>query len=542
MEKLKNSWLLLSITSALFFICGWPTYGHPIFLFLIFIPLFIIEEKINSDKKSKKYLRIWSYSYFTFILWNLSTTWWLINASLAGMLIANIFNSLFFSIIFLLFHWGKKRLPLKGAYAFFISIWISFEKLHLEWDISWPWLNLGNGFSESIYWIQWYEFTGTFGGTLWILVINIGFYETLKKIIFKSDVNIQSVLIKSIKWIFGIAIPILFSLLIYINIEDSKNKIKILSVQPNIDPYNEKYLYSNDDFLENIRDQIINFKDQKLDYIILPETYFAEGYGERLNDFEQNDLNLKLKDLIGQFRGAQLISGVQFFNTYSNSNKTISSNRIRNNLWVDYYNTAILVSPEEKTHFYHKSKLVVGVETLPYSKTIMPIFGKYMIDLGGTVSNRVVQKNRSVFYNQKKEIYAAPVICYESIYGDFNTEYIRLGANFFAIISNDAWWGNTPGHKQLLSITRLRAIENRRAIARSANTGISGFINEKGELIKSLPYDSKNVILGEIPIINRLTFYTKYGDLIARISILTFILYFLMAISGRYKNLDSFRV
>ena len=172
----------------------------------------------------------------------------------------------------------------------------------------------------------------------------------------------------------------------------------------------------------------------------------------------------------------------------------------------------------------------------------MPFFGKYMIDLGGTVSNRVIQKNRSVFYNQKKEIYAAPVICYESIYGDFNTEYVRLGANFFAIISNDAWWGNTPGHKQLLSITRLRAIENRRAIARSANTGISGFINEKGELIKSLPYDSKNVILGEISIINRLTFYTKYGDLIARISILTFILYFLMAISGRYKNLDSFKI
>ena len=542
MEKLKNSWLLLSLTSAFFFICGWPTYGHPIFLFFIFIPLFIIEEKINSDNKSKKYLRIWSYSYFTFILWNLSTTWWLINASLAGMLIANIFNSLFFSIIFLLFHWGKKRLPLKGAYAFFISIWISFEKLHLEWDISWPWLNLGNGFSEFIYWIQWYEYTGTFGGTLWILIINIGFHETFKKIIVKSDVNIQSVLIESIKWVFGIAFPILFSLLIYINIEDSKNKIKILSVQPNIDPYNEKYLYSNDDFLENIREQIINFKDQKLDYIILPETYFAEGYGERLNNFEQNDLNLKLKDLIGQFQGAQLISGIQFFNTYSNLNKTISSNRIRNNLWVDYYNTAIMVSPDEKTHFYHKSKLVVGVETLPYSKTIMPFFGKYMIDLGGTVSNRVIQKNRSVFYNQKKEIYAAPVICYESIYGDFNTEYVRLGANFFAIISNDAWWGNTPGHKQLLSITRLRAIENRRAIARSANTGISGFINEKGELIKSLPYDSKNVILGEIPIISRQTFYTKYGDLIARISILTFILYFLMAISGRYKNLDSFKI
>ena len=119
---------------------------------------------------------------------------------------------------------------------------------------------------------------------------------------------------------------------------------------------------------------------------------------------------------------------------------------------------------------------------------------------------------------------------------------ILNGARFLTIQANDAWLSNSSGVIQHFELARLRAVELRTGIARSANTGISGFINEKGELIKSLPYDSKNVILGEIPIINRLTFYTKYGDLIARISILTFILYFLMAISGRYKNLDSFKV
>ena len=89
----------------------------------------------------------------------------------------------------------------------------------------------------------------------------------------------NDVLKKSIKWIFSIVIPILISLIIYINIDESQEKIKVLSIQPNIDPYEEKYLYSNIQFLEMLIEQIKDYKDQEIDYIISPETYFAEGYG-----------------------------------------------------------------------------------------------------------------------------------------------------------------------------------------------------------------------------------------------------------------------
>ncbi len=531
--EIKKNWSL-SLISILLFSLGWPVSGHPILLFFIFIPLFFIEQRINSSNLKRKALKIWGYSYLTFLFWNLTTTWWLINASLSGMLIANFFNSLFFSILFLSFHWSKKRLPIRGAYAFFISVWISFEKLHLSWDISWPWLTLGNGFSEYIYWIQWYEYTGVFGGSLWILIINIGLFEVFNKI--NIDHKPIDILKKSFKWIFLIVTPILISLIIYINIDESNEKIKVLSIQPNIDPYNEKYLYSNIQFLDKLLEQIKPYKNEEIDYIISPETFFAGGYGERLNGFEKSQLNIQIKKNLIGFEKTQIISGIQFFNTYSKINRTASSNKIRNDLWADFYNSAISVSYNQLTEFYHKSKLVVGVETLPYSKVIMPIFGKYMIDLGGTVSNRVVQETRSVFQHHFKKINAAPIICYESIYGDFVTEYTRLGADFFAVISNDAWWGNTPGHEQLLSITRLRSIENRRAIVRSANTGISSLINEKGEYIKTLEYGSKGAIYGQIPKVKTITFYTKYGDFIARICILTLILYFLMAVSGRYKN------
>ncbi len=530
---MNKTYTSLSLISAFLFFVGWPTFGFPIFLFLIFVPIFIIQKKIEEDVIKYKTIRFFFFSYLTFLLWNLSTTWWLINASLPGMILANTLNSLFFCIIFLIFHWAKKRLPLNSSYVLLVSTWISFEKLHLYWSISWPWLNLGNGFSDTIYWVQWYEFTGIMGGTLWILIINILLFETFKN--FKKPYTIKNILYKSSKPIIGIASPILISLIIYVNLENSETKIKVLSVQPNIDPYNEKYLYSNEDLLLKFNEQIRKYYNEDIDYILLPETYFSEGFGERLNNFQYNELNKKIQLSLNKLKQSQLIAGIQFYNTYLDLNRTETSNKIRKNLWIDYYNSAISTSSEGRINYYHKSKLVVGVETLPYAKFIMPIFGKYMIDLGGTVSNRVTQKNRSVFKHHQKKIFSAPVICYESIYGEFIAEYIRLGADFFAIISNDAWWGNTPGHRQLLSYTRLRAIENRRSIARSANTGISAFINEKGEYLKKLDYEVKGTILGQLPIIKRITFYTRYGDYFGRISILLFLLYFFIAASGRLK-------
>ena len=156
--------------------------------------------------------------------------------------------------------------------------------------------------------------------------------------------------------------------------------------------------------------------------------------------------------------------------------------------------------------------------------------------MGGTVSSRATQDQRAVFTHPITKSVAAPIICYESIYGEFVTEYVQKGAQFLAIITNDAWWGETPGHRQLLSLAQLRAIENRKAIARSANTGISAFIDAKGRLKKQLQYNQKGVLHGKIPLYNGLTFYAQYGDFLARWAGFIAVLYFCIALSGRLKN------
>ena len=111
----------------------------------------------------------------------------------------------------------------------------------------------------------------------------------------------------------------------------------------------------------------------------------------------------------------------------------------------------------------------------------------------------------------------SPIICYESVYGEFVTEYVRAGATVLAIMTNDAWWGNTPGHKQHMAYARLRAIETRRPIVRSANTGISGFISPLGQVTSQLDYDRKGVLTKSVTPQTKTTLYVQYGDYIFRL-------------------------
>ena len=393
---------------------------------------------------------------------------------------------------------------------------------------------MGNVFSENTSWIQWYEYTGTFGGSLWILCINVWIFYLLKNEDFKS---LKNIIRKLIPPLIAIALPIVFSLYLYQKVEIEDKTIEVLIIQPNIDPYKSKYKLTNEDFLNQLFDQLKPYLNKNTKYVLTPETYFAEGYGEELLSFYKSKIHNNIQKQIIDFPNTQIISGIQFYDTYVQKNApSLTANFIRKNLWVEYYNSAFSEQYQKDIDVYHKSKLVVGVENMPFKKILKPLLGDFMIDMGGTVASRMIQEERSVFSNLLSNEKAAPIICWESIFGEFVTGYVKKGATFLAVISNDAWWGNTPGHKQLLSYTKLRAIENRRDIVRSANTGISAFIDARGEIIKKTKYDSKTVLKGNITSRSKLTFYTQYGDIIARWCIFIVAIFYLVALSGRFKK------
>lgn len=144
---------------------------------------------------------------------------------------------------------------------------------------------------------------------------------------------------------------------------------------------------------------------------------------------------------------------------------------------------------------------------MPFPTLLKPL-ESLAINLGGTMGSIGTQEERSVFNDSLNKVCIAPIICYESIYADYVTEFIRLGANLIFIITNDGWWQDTPGYIQHLNFARLRAIENRRQIARSANTGTSCFIDEFGNIEQATPWWKEALISKNMSKNLELTFFS----------------------------------
>ena len=317
-------------------------------------------------------------------------------------------------LLMMLFHWSKKRLPLRTAYIFLVTLWIAFEKFHLEWDFSWPWLNLGNVFSEDVQWIQWYEFTGSFGGSLWILTINIGLYEVLKNypVSLKNTVWLK----KMSPWLICIAIPIVISLILFERENNLIPNTEVLLLQPNIDPYFEKF-----DDLTSMQqlEKFIELAESKLDsstnYLIGPETAIVDMVLE--NKIENSPEIQRLIQLTEKYPQLNIILGAVTYKAYSKNDKIPKTARQSegSDTYHDVFNSAIQINTSEIS-VYNKSKLVQGVEFTPFP-ALLENLEFLAIDLGGITGSLGTQDYREVFDSKLAQM--APIICYESIFGEF---------------------------------------------------------------------------------------------------------------------------
>lgn len=528
---MKN--FIYAILTGILLAISWPTYGFPLFIFFSYVPLLIAEFQLRNYSKSRIKLKVFGLSYLSFFIWNIITTYWVACSTVFGGTFAVLANSLLMSIVFLLYHIVAKRTGFSAASAFLVSLWMVFEKMHLNWDFSWPWLNLGNVFSEYISWVQWYEFTGTFGGTLWIWLANIAIFKAIlqykefkqKGIIYRAILKVGLLIL----------VPLTISWILYYNYEEPQQKLEVVILQPNIDPYTEKYNTTDTRIGELLLDLSRKAVSESTDLIIAPETVFADG--TQLSNFENSEAVFFGRQISGLEQGLSFLGGVSMFDRFSDPEKVgKQTNQLGFNDWYNDYNSAFMVqNSADSTQLYHKSKLVVGVENFPYQSVLKPMLGDIMIDLGGTVAMKTTQEDREVLWLEKN-LGTAPIICYESVYGEYVTGYVENGANFLSIITNDAWWGDTEGHEQHLSYARLRAVENRRFVARSANTGISAIINSRGDIIKKLEYEKKGSFVGKVGLLSEKTFYVKYGDYLARIAQFLALFIFLFAMVKFRRN------
>jgi apolipoprotein N-acyltransferase len=378
--------------------------------------------------------------------------------------------------------------------------------------------------------VQWFEYTGYLGGTLWVLVMNI--------LIFKLGLNWfqKQPLRKSVYLISAFAVlligPISFSFIKYFSYVETENPKNIVIVQPNIDPYSEKYdAQAENEKLEKFLNLAGSKTDTETDFIIGPETLFENPGFWNEDELNTNTQLMKMSGFLKSYPNTEMVFGVSSYKTYPDKKSAPPTARTRNNMTYDMFNTAIFLGNNGQTQIYHKSILVVGVEKMPFAK-YLGFLGDFVINIGGTTNSLGRQEEPSNFVS-KDEMQVAPVICYESVFGEFVTKYVQKGAQMIFIITNDGWWKNTPGYHQHLSFARLRAIETRRSIARSANTGISCFINQRGDVLQATDWWVATVIKGTINANDKITFYVKFGDYIARISLFMSILLILQLVSVR---------
>ncbi|MFA8450757.1 MAG: apolipoprotein N-acyltransferase [Bacteroidales bacterium] len=525
--KTLKKWQLtiISAITGILLSLAWPLNGFSPILLFAFLPLLYVENYIISNPYSFSKYAAFRYSYLSFLIWNILTTWWIWNSTEIGGVLAILLNSAFMSLTFQVFHFVHKKLydGSRGIYAL-IPLWITFEYLHLDWDLSWPWLNLGNGFASFHKWIQWYEYTGTFGGTTWILLSNILIFDLVHSF-YNKKASIKSKIITRVITPIVIIVPIVISFVIYYQTEDKGEKASIVVGQPNIDPYKEQYELSVDQSINRNLEVTKPLLNDKTNFLILPESTLQEDIEE--NQIENSESILRLETLLIKYPKLSILVGASTYKVYKKDEPLTQTARKFPNtdIFYDSYNTALFIQKGEKTQTYHKSKLVPGVEKMPFPKLLSPL-QKFAFDLGGTVSSYGINKSRTVFFSEDHKFGLAPAICYESIYGEFMSRYVRNGANIFAIITNDGWWGDTPGHKQHFIYATLRAIENRRSIARSANTGISGFFNQRGDIIEETKYWVPDALQYNVPANTELTFYVKHGDYLGKM--FSFISFFMI--------------
>ncbi len=499
------------------------------------VPLFLIEDEISKNKRCRKW-SVFGYAYLFFAAFNFFTIWWVKNASWIGVIASVVVNSFFFALLTSLYSSVKNRLSFKAGLIAFPAFFLGWEYIEFQdWDLSWPWLTLGHVFGNWPKLIQWFSYSGVLGGSLWLLIINIYAFLIIKS--WRENEEQFLRFKKTLQLALIIFLPLITSLIQYYRYEDEGFEQDVVVLQPNMNPYTDYFMnsmggeYLSLSSIEHVKkftkmaDKVM---DENVNWLLMHETALPKtetNYGIHYSPSIQILKNWRK----AKYPNTSILTGLAYreYKTddilMKNTVLPATYKRTYDGRYYEYFNSSVLINGEHDTlPQYHKSRLVIGVERIP---AYFVYFQRYLTDfesdpMADTYNpNNAIQSEREIFYGLNDSSAVAPVICYESVFGEYLTDYIIKGANFIGIITNDSWWGDTPGYQQHWSFARLRAIETRRSVARSANTGISGFINQRGDILQKSVYLTPDCLRQKIKCNHNLTFYVKYGDVIGKIGL-----------------------
>ena len=504
---------LCVLLSVVLLSLGW-TGGGSLTLLVALLPLLYISDSLGSSVRD--WWRMAGWAALTFVGWNVVTVWWIWIATPVGPLAATFFTTWWLMLAFMLFHYVSKRAPRSLSYTVLVAAWVAGEYLYTYTEvISFPWLTLGNGFSGDVWAVQWYEYTGVMGGSVWVLLCNILFYEAWRKRTRVAYIASGAMAV----------VPMLLSLAIYWSYEPASERVKVSVIQPNIDCYEEKFNSTPEAQLANLVDLMAQSPaDTKV--LVMPETALPTTVDED-EPLAENDGYAILHNAPRRTHpDAMATIGATTVKYYDSDVPPTPTARESWGMYYDAYNSSLLIGGDKEA-LHHKMRLVIGVEA-------MPLFFNSFVDLGGMTGQLGRNDKATVFEHDGLKV--GPAICYEGLYGEWFARFVREGAEVMLLMSNDGWWGDTHGHRRLFDFCRLRAIETRRAVARSANTGVSGFISSRGDVEQRLDWDERGVLTQDVERSTRQTMYVIYGDWVGRMALLVTFLAVMYFVAYRVKR------
>ena len=502
------------------------------------VPLFVLLDRVES------YPRALRYSYVVFLLFNLITLYWVggfAHGKDAFLMLAGgallIAHPVFFLVPIVAYFFVNKNLGVSIALISIPFIWVGFEWLHSLGEVGFPWLTLGNTQTYALERIQFITFTGVYGISFWIVALNAIVYFLYRKIsrrewkLISSRSVVALIILIVVTLIPGIHGRVALSTASPMN----RPRVRVGIIQPNLDPW-KKWQASAEGQIQNYLQQSQELVGQKPELTIWPETAIAF----RILSGRYSDVFYQLRTGIDSL-GSALLTGFADMVFYDSLSAPAASKIVRGtNAHYDDFNAMMLLEPRsEKVQKYAKIKLVPFGERVPYAEKLsfLAIAIKWDVGISGWGTGR----DTTVFVldRQGSQIPFSGMICYESIYPDLVSAFVRKGAQFLVIITNDSWWGNTSGAYQHKQCAVLRAIENRRAIARCANGGVSCLIDRFGRISEERDLYTRASIAGDVQLSTEKTFYSMYGDVFSQTCTAIGFLALSGAIVGRFKKNKS---
>ena len=272
-ERLKN--ILAALSSGVLLCLAWPPLDTSPLIFLAFIPILYRIDYISDHQLKRKGLHVFLCAFLAFFTWNFLSTYWIRFASPGGAWAAIILNALLMSTVFFCYSGIRNRVGKQQAYIALPVLWMSMDYLHLHWDLAWPWMTLGNAFANKVSWIQWYEYTGVFGGSLWIWIISLCLYALTHRILRKKTLffPVTGTLVLFIT-------PMWWSFHHYANYEEQGVSTKLAVYQPNYNPYTEKYEIPERDQINSWYELNSKELDEDVELLIMPETFLTDWVWE----------------------------------------------------------------------------------------------------------------------------------------------------------------------------------------------------------------------------------------------------------------------